>query len=120
VVRPAACTVHGWKKKEQIPAEEKESSRLELLVWLRKEMLLWLLLVGVKAAGKGGCRYFCCWSCGTVTLVRLLGDGWDVVFRGKDGDEIIGGGWRPRRREKGKRRLFAGKPGRKSLFFCQF
>jgi len=94
-------------------------------------MLLWLLLVGVKAAGKGGCRYFCCWSCGggeekksfaekrgrergTVTVVRLLGDGWDVVFRGKDGDEISGGGWRPWRREKGKRRLVAGKPGRKS------
>jgi hypothetical protein len=49
---------------EEEGAEEKESSRLELLVWLRKEMLLWLLLVGVKAAGKGGCRYFCCWSCG--------------------------------------------------------
>jgi hypothetical protein len=32
VVRPAAFTVHGWKKKEQIPAEEKESSQLELLV----------------------------------------------------------------------------------------
>jgi len=43
-----------------------------------------------------------------------LGDGWDVVFRGKDGDEISGGGWRPRRREKGKRRLVAGKPGRRS------
>ena len=27
-----ACTGPGWKKKEQIPAEEKESSRLELLV----------------------------------------------------------------------------------------
>jgi hypothetical protein len=51
---------------------------------------------------------------GTVTVVRLLGDGWDVVFRGKDGDEISGGDWRPRRREKGKRRLVAGKPGRKS------
>ena len=51
---------------------------------------------------------------GTVTVVRLLGDGWDVVFRGKDGDEISGGGWRPWRREKGKRRLVAGKPGRKS------
>jgi hypothetical protein len=37
-----------------------------------------------------------------------------VVFRGKDGDEISGGGWRPWRREKGKRRLVAGKPGRKS------
>jgi len=49
-----------------------------------------------------------------VTVVRLLGDGWDVVFRGKDGGEISGGGWKPRRREKGKRRLVAGKPGRKS------
>jgi hypothetical protein len=27
-----ACTGPGWKKKEQIPAEEKENSRLELLV----------------------------------------------------------------------------------------
>ena len=24
--------------------------------------------------------------------VRLLGDGWDVVFQGKDGGEISGGG----------------------------
>jgi hypothetical protein len=68
VVRPAACTVHGWKKKEQIPAEEKESSRLELLVCLGKEMLLWLLLVGVKASGQGGgcwlCCRRCCWSPG--------------------------------------------------------
>jgi hypothetical protein len=32
VVRPAACSVHGWKKKEQFPAEEKESSLPELLV----------------------------------------------------------------------------------------
>ena len=46
-------------------------------------------------------------------MVRLLGDGWDVMFRGKDG-EINGGGWRLRRREKGKRKLIAGKPGRKS------
>jgi hypothetical protein len=49
-----------------------------------------------------------------VTVVKLLGDGWDVVFLGKDGGEISGGGWRPRRREKEKRRLVAGKPGRKS------
>ena len=34
----------GWKKEERIPAEEKESSRLEPLVWLRKELLLRLLL----------------------------------------------------------------------------
>jgi hypothetical protein len=42
-------------------------------------------------------------------VVRLLGDGWDVMFRGKDGGEISGGGWRLRRREKGKRKLIAGK-----------
>ena len=30
--RMAGRVVGGWKKKEQIPAEEKESSRLELLV----------------------------------------------------------------------------------------
>lgn len=53
-------------------------------------------------------------------MVRLLGDGWDVVFRGKDGGEISGGGWRPRRREKGKIKLVAGKPGRKSLFCANF
>jgi hypothetical protein len=53
-------------------------------------------------------------------VVRLLGDGWDVVFRRKDGGEISGGGWRPRRREKRKRRLVAGKPGRKSLFCANF
>jgi len=39
VVRPAVCIGHGWKKKEQSPAKEKESSRLELLVWLRRELL---------------------------------------------------------------------------------
>jgi hypothetical protein len=32
LVASLACTGPGWKKKEQIPAEEKESSRLELLV----------------------------------------------------------------------------------------
>jgi hypothetical protein len=31
-VEAGGCTCPGWKKKEQIPAEEKESSRLELLV----------------------------------------------------------------------------------------
>jgi len=29
---PRTCTGPSWKKKESIPAEEKESSRLELLV----------------------------------------------------------------------------------------
>ena len=53
-------------------------------------------------------------------MVRLLGDRWDVVFRGKDGGEISGGGWKPRRREKREGRLFAGKPGRKSLFCVNF
>jgi hypothetical protein len=60
VVRPAACTVHGWKKKEQIPAEEKESSRLELLVWLRKELLPRLPLGRKRASRQGGCRCLCC------------------------------------------------------------
>ena len=32
LVASLACTGPGWKKKEQIPAEEKERSRLELLV----------------------------------------------------------------------------------------
>ena len=36
-------------------------------------------------------------------VVRLLGDGWDVVFCGKDSGEISGGGWKPRRREKKER-----------------
>jgi len=55
-------------------------------------------------------------------VVRLLGDGWDVVSRGKDGGEVSGGGWRPRWREKkkGEGRLFSGKPGRKSLFCANF
>ena len=33
-------------------------------------------------------------------MVRLLGDGWDVVFRRKDGGEISGGGWRPQGEKK--------------------
>jgi hypothetical protein len=37
-------------------------------------------------------------------VVRLLGDGWDVVSRGKDGGGVSGGGWRPRWREKKKER----------------
>jgi hypothetical protein len=32
LVAALACTGPGWKKKEQIPVEEKENSRLELLV----------------------------------------------------------------------------------------
>ena len=62
--RPAACTGPGWKKKETGPAEERESSRLELLVWLRGEMLPKLPLIGVQAAGKGGYCCCCCWDCG--------------------------------------------------------
>ena len=59
VVRPAACTGHGWKTKEQSPAKEKESSRLELLVWLRKELLPRLPLGRKRASGQGGG----CWLC---------------------------------------------------------
>ena len=44
VLLAASLAVLRWRKKEQIPAEEKESSRLELLRWLRKELLLRLLL----------------------------------------------------------------------------
>ena len=51
----------------------------------------------------------------------MLGDGWDVVSRGKDGGEVSGGVWRPRWREKKREgRLFSGKPGRKSLFCANF
>ena len=57
----AACTGPGWKKNEAGPAEERESSRLELLEWLRRKMLPKLLLVGMQAAVKDGC---CCWDCG--------------------------------------------------------
>ena len=53
--------------------------------------------------------------------MRWLGDGWDVVSRGKDGGGVSGGGWRPRWREKkGEGTLFAGKPGRKNLFCANF
>jgi len=58
--RTAACTGHGWKKKEQSPAKEKESSRLELLVWLRKELLPRLPLGRKRAYGQGGGRCLCC------------------------------------------------------------
>jgi hypothetical protein len=57
VVRPAAHFGRNWKKKEQSPAKEKGSSRLELLEWLRKELLSWLPLGRIKASGQGGC---CC------------------------------------------------------------
>jgi hypothetical protein len=40
----ASLAALRWRKKEQISAEEKASSRLELLVCLRKELLLRLLL----------------------------------------------------------------------------
>jgi hypothetical protein len=57
VVRPAACSGHSWKKKEQSPAKEKGSSRLELLEWLRRGLLSRLPLGRIKASGQGGC---CC------------------------------------------------------------
>ena len=43
-----------------------------------------------------------------------------MVFRGKDGGEISGGGWRPRRREKKKSETWLQEPGRKSLFCADF
>ena len=54
--------------------------------------------------------------------VALLADGWDVVSRGKDSGEVSGGGWRPRWREKKKRRgkAVCRKTGQKSLFCANF
>ena len=53
-------------------------------------------------------------------MVRWLGDGGDVVFRGKDGGENSGGGWRPRQREQKKSENWLQEPGRKSLFCADF
>jgi hypothetical protein len=39
VGRPAAGSGCSWKKKKQRLAKESESSRLELLKWLRREFL---------------------------------------------------------------------------------
>jgi hypothetical protein len=39
VVRPAADSGCGWKKKKQRLAKERGSSRLEPLEWLRRELL---------------------------------------------------------------------------------
>jgi len=38
-VRPAAGSGCSWKKKKQRLEKERESSRLELLKWLRRELL---------------------------------------------------------------------------------
>ena len=53
-------------------------------------------------------------------VVRLLGDGWDVVFCGKDSGEISGGGWKPRRREKKKEKAGCRKTEQEKLILCQF
>ena len=50
----------------------------------------------------------------------MLGDGWDVVSRGKDGGEVSGGGWRPRWREKKKEREGCFQENRaEKLILCQ-
>jgi len=134
VVRPAACTGHGWKKKEQSPAKEKESSRLELLVWLRRELLPRLPLGRKRASGQGGGRCLCCCRCcwsrngrggnfyreererSGATITR---DGFMATGGGDDGEkpgDEGGGGWRPRWREKAEKGLFAGKMNTEGLF----
>jgi hypothetical protein len=50
----ASLAALRWRKKEQISAEEKASSRLELLVCLRKELLLRLLLEEEETRGQRG------------------------------------------------------------------
>jgi len=64
VVRSVAGSGRHWKKKKkQRPAKEKRSSRLELLEWLRKELLPWLPLGRKRASGQGGGRCFYCCRC---------------------------------------------------------
>ena len=71
--------------------------------------LSWLSLRRSEASVQGGCCGCYCWGHGggekekffagergrerqlLLALVRWLGDGWDVVFQGKDGGEISGG-----------------------------
>ena len=59
VVRPAAGSGRSWKKKKQRPAKDRGSSRLELLEWLRAELLPWLPLGRIKASRQGGCSCYC-------------------------------------------------------------
>ena len=105
MVRPAVNYGCGWKKKT--PAKEKGGSRLQLLERLKRAVVLaifregrsfgsrWLLLLLLLgswwwreksfAEKRGREREL------LLASVRLLGDGWDVVFQGKDGGEINGG-----------------------------
>jgi hypothetical protein len=57
----ASLAALRWRKKEQISAEEKASSRLELLVCLRKELLLRLLLEEEETRGQRGVAGLCFW-----------------------------------------------------------
>ena len=138
--RTAACTGPGWKKKEQIPAEEKESSRLELLVWLRKELLLRLPLVRVDESSwarvllpllsppllesrwqrirflqrrEGEKERYC--DCGEVAGWWM---GCGVSWEGRWRDQW----WRLEATAERKRKEKAGcrKTGEEKLIFCQF
>jgi len=61
VVRLVVGSGRRWKKKKkQRPAKEKGSSRLELLEWLRRELLPWLPLGRKRASRQGGSCSFCC------------------------------------------------------------
>jgi len=63
VVRLTTNSGCSWKKKKQRLAKERGNSRLELLEWLRRELLPYLPLGGTKASGRGGC---CCWGRGGI------------------------------------------------------
>ena len=130
VVRSAVCTGHGWKKKE--------SSRLELLVWLRRELLPRLPLGRKRASGQGGGRWLCChrrcWSHGgrgedfyrgesERSGATVTWDGFMATGGGDDGEkpgDEGGGGWRPRWREKAEKGLFAGKMNTEGWFSAKF
>jgi len=126
VVRPAACSGRSWKKKERSLAKEKGSSWLEMLEWLRRELLSWF------AFGKDK-SFWEMWLLLLLLLLLLLPrsqwqrrrflqrrersgatttcDGLMATWGGDDGEKTNddgGGGWRPRRREKEEKGLVFG------------
>jgi len=136
-LRPAACFSCRWKKKEQSPAKEKGSSRLELLQWLRRKLLPWLPLGRERASGQGGGRCFCCCRCcrghngregGFLQRRERSGatTTWDGLMATGGGDDREktddedGGGWKPRWREKAEKGSVTGKMSREGWFSANF